>query len=141
MCVCVGFVRSRFLQGWIPCKRQAASGEVLCSEHRDALDSALLGIMEFEQVYELRKHLKAKAEIDSTYAGHTKRRGGKNDALTARPGPGGRVSRTHSTKGGARVQRRTKRVRVSQVRNGPIEMTAITECVGAAVCGATFEVL
>jgi hypothetical protein len=92
--VCVGFVRSRFLQGWIPCKRQATSGEVLCSEHRDALDSALLGIMEIEQLCEVQKHLKRKKKRDSTYAGHAKYRGGKNDAPAARPGPDSRVSRT-----------------------------------------------
>ena len=56
---CAGFVRARFSSGWSPCARRALKGDVLCGGHRDALDPALLGIMELEQAQQFQKQLRS----------------------------------------------------------------------------------
>jgi hypothetical protein len=93
---CAGLVRSRFVNGWNRCARKAQAGDILCSTHRDAFDSALLGIMEFEQKQQGPVQPELQVDWSFPHAGHAKRRGGKNDAPAARPGPGTRVSRSHS---------------------------------------------
>ena len=56
---CAGFVRARFSSGWSPCAGRALKGDVLCGGHRDALDPALLGIMEFEQAQQFQKQMRS----------------------------------------------------------------------------------
>jgi len=87
---CTLFVRARFSSGWSPWPRPALKGDVLCGGHRDASNSALLGIMELEQAQQFQKQPRS-GRRSFSHAGHAKRRGGKNDAPAARPGPG-----THS---------------------------------------------
>jgi hypothetical protein len=75
MNICVGYVRARYAaSAWKPCGKRALAGEALCASHRDALDSALLGIMELEQRAWAEK---AGAKRRRTRVGHAKRRGGK----------------------------------------------------------------
>ena len=51
MAVCIGFVRSRFsTSAWTRCARPATRRGRLCREHRDGLDGALLGMLEFEEI-------------------------------------------------------------------------------------------
>jgi hypothetical protein len=51
MAVCIGFARSQFsTSAWTPCARPAARRGRLCVEHRDGLDGALLGMLEFEEI-------------------------------------------------------------------------------------------
>ncbi len=75
----MGFVRSPCGRAGVRARGQASSGEVLCSEHRDALDAALLAIIKIEQVHEMGKSLRHRRERKSncTHAGHRKRRGEK----------------------------------------------------------------
>jgi hypothetical protein len=48
--VCIGFVRSQSsTSAWTRCARPAAKRGRLCIEHRDSLDGALLGMLEFEE--------------------------------------------------------------------------------------------
>ena len=54
----VSFVRD-FRAGGVPCARRALKGDVLCGGHRDALDPALLGIMELEQAQQFQKQLRS----------------------------------------------------------------------------------
>jgi hypothetical protein len=50
MAVCIGFVRSQSsTSAWTRCARPAAKRGGLCSEHRDSLDGALLGMLECEE--------------------------------------------------------------------------------------------
>jgi hypothetical protein len=75
MNICVGYVRARYAaSAWKPCGKRALAGEALCASHRDALDSALLGIMDLEQRACAEK---AGAKRRRTRVGHAKRRGGK----------------------------------------------------------------
>ena len=75
MKLCIGFVRARYqTSAWKPCAKAAMDGELLCANHRDALDSALLGITELEQRACIEK---ADAQRLSTRVGHAQRRGGK----------------------------------------------------------------
>jgi hypothetical protein len=73
---CIGFVRARYeASAWKPCGKQTQGGELLCANQRDALDSALLGIMELEQrAYVEKRGVKRRC----TGVGHAKRRGGKS---------------------------------------------------------------
>ena len=75
MKICVGYVRARCAESaWKPCGKRALEGERLCAGHRDALDSALLGIMDLEQRACAEQ---AGAKRRRTRVGHAKRRGGK----------------------------------------------------------------
>jgi hypothetical protein len=75
MKTCIGFVRARTeASAWKACGKRPLAGELLCANHRDALDSAMLGIMELEQRACLEK---ANAKRRCTRVGHAKRRGGK----------------------------------------------------------------
>jgi hypothetical protein len=62
MAVCIGFVRSQGSRSaWTRCARTAARRGRLCTEHRDGLDGALLGMLEIEetrQSYQARNALK-----------------------------------------------------------------------------------
>jgi hypothetical protein len=50
MSVCIGFVRSQFsTSAWTRCARPAARRGRLCREHREGLEGALLGILQFEE--------------------------------------------------------------------------------------------
>jgi hypothetical protein len=76
MKTCIGFVRARYeASAWKPCGKRPLAGEVLCANHRDGLDSALLGIMAMEQRACLEKR---GARRISTRVGHAKRLGGKS---------------------------------------------------------------
>jgi hypothetical protein len=76
MKTCIGFVRARNeASAWKPCGKQPLAGEMLCANHRDGLDSALLGIMAMEQRSTLEK---CGARRISIRVGHAKRRGGKS---------------------------------------------------------------
>jgi len=51
MATCIGFVRSHLSKNsWAPCTRPATRREQLCAEHRDGLDGALLGMLDFKKV-------------------------------------------------------------------------------------------
>jgi hypothetical protein len=51
MAVCIGFVRSQSSRSaWTRCARPAARRGRLCTEHRDGLDGALLGMLSFEEI-------------------------------------------------------------------------------------------
>lgn len=51
MAVCIGFVRSQSsTSAWTRCARPAAPRGPLCIEHRDALDGAVLGMLELEGI-------------------------------------------------------------------------------------------
>lgn len=44
---CVGFVRERDrAQAWIPCGRPRLEGDRLCKRHRDAMDGAVIGLIQ-----------------------------------------------------------------------------------------------
>jgi len=76
MKTCIGFVRARNeASAWKPCGKRPVEGELLCANHRDGLDSALLGIMAMEQRATLEKR---GARRISIRVGHAKRRGGKS---------------------------------------------------------------
>jgi hypothetical protein len=76
MKTCIGYVRARYgRSAWKPCGRRPRAGELLCANHRDALDSAMLGIMELDQRADLEK---AGAKKSRTRVGHARRRGGKS---------------------------------------------------------------
>jgi hypothetical protein len=76
MKTCIGFVRARNeASAWKPCGKHPLAGELLCANHRDGLDSALLGIMAMEQRAALEKR---GARRISIRVGHAKRRGGKS---------------------------------------------------------------
>ena len=51
MATCIGFVRSHLSKNsWAPCTRPAVRRGQLCAEHRDGLDGALLGMLDFGKV-------------------------------------------------------------------------------------------
>jgi hypothetical protein len=76
MKTCIGFVRARNeASAWKPCGKHPLTGEMLCADHRDGLDSALLGIMAMEQRATLEKR---GARRISIRVGHAKCRGGKS---------------------------------------------------------------
>ena len=51
MATCIGFVRSHFSKNsWAPCTRPAVRRGQLCAEHRDGLDGALMGILDFRKI-------------------------------------------------------------------------------------------
>jgi hypothetical protein len=75
-----------------------------CAEHRDGLNGALMGMLKCEEIlpFELediarqpKKKRPQEPEKKFTRVGHAQRRGGNNDARTARTGPGTRVSHSH----------------------------------------------
>jgi hypothetical protein len=64
MAVCIGFVRSQFsTSGWTRCGRRAARCGRLCREHRDGLEGAVLGILQFEERQLDQKALKTKKNL------------------------------------------------------------------------------
>jgi hypothetical protein len=76
MKTCAGFVRARDeARAWKRCGRRPLRGDQLCSSHRDALDSALLGIMEMDQRALAEKCAARKSSLS---VGHAKSCGGKS---------------------------------------------------------------
>jgi hypothetical protein len=73
---CIGFVRVRDgMSAWVRCENRAETSDRLCADHREALDSAMLGILDAESRMAA---LKKSAEQLFTCAGHAKRCGGKS---------------------------------------------------------------
>ena len=88
--MCVGLTRvGRPAISWVRCGKRSMRGESLCATHRDALNGAVLGILQREQTV-------AEKKVPSRgcfpCAGHTRSRGGKTDVPATRPGPGVSVS-------------------------------------------------
>jgi hypothetical protein len=75
MKTCIGFVRTRCgVSAWRRCEKAAGVGDRLCSQHREALDAAVLGILDQETRMAA---LKRGAEQLFTCVGHAQGRGGK----------------------------------------------------------------
>jgi len=76
MKTCAGFVRARAeARAWKRCGRRPLGGDQLCASHRDAIDSALLGILEMDQRAMAEEGVAANS---SPRVGHAKSCGGKS---------------------------------------------------------------
>ena len=85
MPLCIALVHShKHDSGWAPCAREAIPRSLLCADHRDAIDGALLGYYFMLETRHAEKYQREKARRERMSIGDALRRKGIDEHTIAR---------------------------------------------------------